>query len=63
MLFGAADKNDVAAPHALIAHLNVRRQIRARNVADMQRPVGIRQGAGDEDFFRMSHKEPLPELR
>lgn len=59
VLIGAANVNDVTAPHALIAHVNIGRQIRARNVTDVQRPVGIRQSAGDEDFFVSNHRKSL----
>jgi len=47
-LVGAADEEHVAALQALVAAEKVRRQVRPRQVADVNRPVGVGKRGGDE---------------
>ena len=46
MFVDGAHIHNVALLQALIAHVNIRRQVGARQMSDMQRPIGIGQRAG-----------------
>ncbi|OPZ81765.1 MAG: hypothetical protein BWY77_00489 [bacterium ADurb.Bin431] len=48
VLIGAADIDHIALFEALVAHIDVRRQISPGEVAEMDRPVGVGQGAGHQ---------------
>ena len=50
-----ADRDDVLAPEAQVAHVDVRRNVDACEVADMDRSVGVRQGRGDKIAFEFFH--------
>jgi hypothetical protein len=48
VLVRAADEDDVLALHAQRAHVDVGREVGARDLAEVDRAVGVGEGAGDE---------------
>ena len=53
MFVGAADEDYVAAFEPLITGINIGGYIHAGQVADVYRPVGIREGSGNEYSFEI----------
>ena len=51
----ATDEQHFLTLQAKIAHVDVGRHINARKVANMDTPVGVRQGGGNECSFKFFH--------
>ena len=60
VLVGSADEDYVAPLQPLVANVEVRRQVRPRDVPDVQRAIGVRKRGGDEDR-RVGHVGSLGE--
>ena len=55
MLVRATNELHIPTPHSHIAHVDVRRQIAAGQVTNVDGTVGVRQSCRDHDFFVRTH--------
>ena len=58
---GPADVENLFAPHPQKPHVDVGGKIGPRQVPQMDFPVGVGQGAGDECPWKISCPEPMPD--
>ena len=55
VLVRATNELHIPTPHSHVAHVDVRRQIAAGQVTNVDGTVGIRQSSRDHDFFVRTH--------
>ncbi len=55
MSVGARDHQHVVAAQALVAREDIRRHVHAREMANVQRAVGIRPGSADQNGLALRH--------
>jgi len=60
MFIRAADKDDILLVHPEKTNIDIGRNINARQVAYMKRPIGIREGRSDQRPFKFFSLKDVP---